>query len=88
MSLMSMDLSSLAGALGTIFVVLCSSSGFRYCSKHRYQGPEVECRVVRSNFGFDDLDVTGQVELIDVPVDYSENDRIMNVELPRLSAAL
>ncbi|WP_146517986.1 hypothetical protein [Stieleria varia] len=43
---------------------------------------------MRSNLGFDDLDVTGQVELSDIPVDYSENDRIMNVELPRLSAAL
>ncbi len=30
----------------------------------------------------------GGVHLIDVPVDYSENDRILNVELPQRSAAL
>lgn len=26
--------------------------------------------------------------LVNAPVDYSENDRILNVELPRLSSAL
>jgi len=30
----------------------------------------------------------GGVHLIDVPIDYSDNDRILNVELPKLSAKL
>ena len=30
----------------------------------------------------------GGVHIIDVPVDYSENDRILNTELPELSAGI